>query len=420
MRPRIADLTGGLGVDTLEFSRVAEAVLYNEMLTELAAAAEHNFKVLGAENIEVCGIEASPETLGGDGSREAGRSDDGSRKTKQACIDGGQRTGESEGRAGSLRRRLEEFRPDVIFLDPARRDGCGRKVFLLEDCSPDILKIKDMLLDIAPVLMLKLSPMADISMLLERLGGECRELQVVESGGECKELMVIMQRDGDRDGDRDRDCDRETDAESAAGTIPSAGNGDCLIRVYNLDTVDCGRGGNGDDDGNDGRDDDKDDDNDDVAPVFEFRRDEENSSTGLRLAEPEEIVPGAMLFEPEKALMKAGCFKLIGERLGAPALGRDTHYYILPSSDRDAQGGVNTAAAGKLFRILDVTEMSGKGIRDFAARHPEAEVTARNVRMTSEELRRRLRCKSSDRHHIFALHADRPGRNLLLFTDRIW
>lgn len=75
--------------------------------------------------------------------------------------------------------------------------------------------------------------------------------------------------------------------------------------------------------------------------------------------------------------------------------------------------------SGKLFRILDFTEMSGKGVRDFARRHPEAEVTARNVRMSSEELRKRLGCRPSDRHHIFALHSDRPDRNLLLFTERI-
>ncbi len=356
-RPRIADLTGGLGVDVLEFSRVAEAVLYNEILPELAAAAEHNFKVLGARNIEICNLEASTETLGSRIPEELS----GHKGSEQG-------SGTTEGCAGSLRRRLEEFRPDVIFLDPARRDGCGKKVFLLEDCSPDILKIKDLLLDLAPVLMLKLSPMADVSMVLERLGNECRELQIIEAGGECKELLVIMSRDV---------------------------SDSCLIRVYNLDTEKKGV-------------------NEYDSPVMEFFSDAENGRKGLQLAELKEIVPGALLFEPGKALMKAGCFKLIGERLGAPALGHDTHYYILGSCTIP-----ESAKTGKLFRILDVAEMSGKALRDFAKRHPEAEVTARNVHMTSEELRRRLGCKPSDRHHIFALHADAPGKNLLLFTERI-
>ena len=63
--------------------------------------------------------------------------------------------------------------------------------------------------------------------------------------------------------------------------------------------------------------------------------------------------------------------------------------------------------------------MSGKELKEFGKSHPEAEVTARVVRMTSEELRRRLGCKPSDRHHIFALHVDKTGKNLLFFTERI-
>ena len=391
---RIADLTGGLGVDCLEFSNVAEAVLYNEMLPELAEAAEHNFRVLGARNIEISCFEASPVTLGGAAMRTTNAGNDVPKGNGiKECDKSKEGVGYYD---GGLRERLERFHPDVIFLDPARRDGCGKKVFLLEDCSPDILKIKDILLEIAPVLVLKLSPMADISMVLERLGNECRELQIIESGGECKELLVLMRRNVQASEQRD----------------------DCLIRVYNLDAGNL----------EDRRD----------SPVFEFRRDEENDCMGPRLTDAAEIVPGALLFEPGKALMKAGCFRLIGQRFGASALGRDTHYYILRENTPDTATATSSATnissatgrkhfggrrclkdSGKLFRILHIAEMSGKELKEFGKRHPEAEVTARNVRMTSEELRRRLGCKPSDRHHIFALHADTPGKNLLLFTKRI-
>lgn len=392
---RIADLTGGLGVDCLEFSNVAEAVLYNEMLPELAEAAEHNFRVLGAGNIEVCRSEVNPRTLGVSAAGTTNASNGVAKRNGMTDCDKSNE-GIYDYNEG-LRERLERFHPDVIFLDPARRDGCGKKVFLLEDCSPDILKIKDILLEIAPILALKLSPMADISMVLERLGNECRELQIIESGGECKELLVLMRRNVQASGQQDG----------------------CLIRVYNLDA---------------GKD----------SPVFEFHRDEENDCTGPRLTDAAEIVPGALLFEPGKALMKAGCFRLIGQRFGASALGRDTHYYILRENASDTATATSSATnissttnislatgrkhfggrrclkdSGKLFRILDIAEMSGKELKEFGKRHPEAEVTARNVRMTSEELRRRLGCKSSDRHHIFALHADTPGKNLLLFTKRI-
>ena len=49
----IADLTGGLGVDTWAFAQVFGEVLYNEMRPELAAAAEHNFRELGLTNVRV-------------------------------------------------------------------------------------------------------------------------------------------------------------------------------------------------------------------------------------------------------------------------------------------------------------------------------------------------------------------------------
>lgn len=399
---RVADLTGGLGVDCLEFSNVAEAVLYNEMLPELAEAAEHNFRVLGARNIEISCFEASPVTLGGAAMRTTNAGNDvpkGNGMTE--CDKSNEGVGYYD---GGLRERLERFHPDVIFLDPARRDGCGKKVFLLEDCSPDILKIKDILLEIAPILALKLSPMADISMVLERLGNECRELQIIESGGECKELLVLMRRNVQASEQRD----------------------DCLIRVYNLDAENLDAGNL--DAGN--LEDRKD------SPVFEFHRDEENDCTGPHLTDAAEIVPGALLFEPGKALMKAGCFRLIGQRFGASALGRDTHYYILRENTTDTATATSSATnissatgrehfggrrclkdSGKLFRILDIAEMSGKGLKEFGKSHPGAEVTARGVRMTSEELRRRLGCKPSDRHHIFALHVDKTGKNLLLFTE---
>ena len=51
--PTIADLTGGLGVDSWFFSQKASKVIYNEMQSVLCEAAKHNFKALGAENIIV-------------------------------------------------------------------------------------------------------------------------------------------------------------------------------------------------------------------------------------------------------------------------------------------------------------------------------------------------------------------------------
>lgn len=376
-KPRIADLTGGLGVDSLEFSKVSEAVLYNEMNPSLAEAAEHNFLILGAENIEVCSFCADSDSLS--------PNDTAINEAQYAEYS----ASAAKASAGALSSRLQVFRPDVIFLDPARRDICGKKVFLLEDCSPDILELKDRLLEIAPVLMVKLSPMADISMVIDRLGKDCRELQIIESQGECKELLAVLVRNG-------------ISLSEATDNQGNASSDECLCSIVNLDT-------------------------DEREPYFRFRRSDESSSTGLQFVEECVVVPGALLFEPGKAMMKAGCFRLLGKRLGASVFGRDTHYYVLSKllpehTGEDIQIEDESSkfieSAGKLFRIIDLSPLSGKGIKEFGRRHQEAEVTARGVKMSSEELRKRLGCRPSERYHIFALHADKSGRNLLFFCEK--
>ena len=95
---RIADLTGGLGVDSWFFSKVADKVLYNEMQTRLCDAAKHNFASLGAGNIEI-----SNHAVG---------------------------NGPDEASPAVL---LSGFAPDLVFMDPARRGEGGKKVFLIED-----------------------------------------------------------------------------------------------------------------------------------------------------------------------------------------------------------------------------------------------------------------------------------------------
>ena len=149
----VLDLTGGLGVDSWAFSRVAERVVYFERKKELAEAAQRNFERLGAANIEVRCETVTPET--------------------------------------------ELPEADLIYADPARRDAAGRKVFLLEDCTPDILTLLPMLLRKAPTVLLKLSPMADLAMLADRLGSALREIHVVELDGEVKELLCLLHPDSD-------------------------------------------------------------------------------------------------------------------------------------------------------------------------------------------------------------------------------
>ena len=147
----IADLTGGLGVDSWAFSKVFGRVLYNEMRPELAKAAEQNFRALGVANIVVRNAALGPSCPAPTGHL-------------------------------SVREILVDFRPDILYLDPARRAEDGRKVFRLEDCQPDVLSLLPELLEACPRLLLKLSPMADITLVCKQLG--CvKQVHVVAAGG---------------------------------------------------------------------------------------------------------------------------------------------------------------------------------------------------------------------------------------------
>ena len=331
---KLADLTGGLGVDSWYFSKKAGQVLYCEMQKALCDAAQHNFAALGSGNIMVRNCMVVPKNAA---------------------------DSQSIGLETSPDELFAEYTPDIIYLDPARRGEGGRKVFLLEDCTPDILKLKDELFTCARHILIKLSPMADITMVCERLGRCCREVHVVGASGECKELLVWMDREW---------------------------NGDYTITAVEL----CGT------------------ENECESALFSFSPSEERSSAPL-IAGKDDITDAAYLFEPGKALMKAGAYNLISARFGLKKLGRSTHYYVASETSDSFK------KLGKVFNILKCESLDKRSIKEIASAYPKAEVTARNLQMDTDTLRKKLGTRSSDQFHIFGLKSDTAG-NLLLATER--
>lgn len=338
-RGKVADLTGGLGVDSWAFSEVAEEVLYNEMNPALAAAARHNFKALGVTNIFI--------------------------KNSEATSD-------------SLKDIFGDFRPDVIFLDPARRDSAGKKVFLLEDCSPDVLKILPELFGISRFVLLKLSPMADITMAVERLdrtyeeylekasgkgwnGQWVREVHVVASGGECKELLILL------------------DGEWNEG--------------YSLTCREDGK-------------------------TLTFKPEE---ITKAKAGYPDSTF-ARIIFEPGKSLTKAGVSNAICERFGLVKLARFTHLYTISEPLSDSESEQRTAPLkdfGKVLYVKEILPLNKSSMKDVGKRYPHSEVSAKNIPMSSDELRTRLKVKSGDDAHIFGVRIETPYNedNYLIVTE---
>lgn len=144
-----ADLTGGFGIDCAFISRNFKRADYVERQEELCELAEHNFPLLDLRHVEVHNRDGAEY--------------------------------------------LREMSPvDCLFLDPARRDGHGGKTVAISDCEPDVSALEPLLIKKAKTVMVKLSPMLDLSLALNELK-TVREVHVVAVNNECKELLLIMQ-----------------------------------------------------------------------------------------------------------------------------------------------------------------------------------------------------------------------------------
>ena len=355
---RVADLTGGLGVDAWVFSQVATEVLYNEMDADLADAARHNFAALGRSNIRVSCAEIT---------------------------------------AGSLSAVLGNFAPDVIFLDPARRSASGQKVFRLADCSPDLIALKDSLLQVCPTVLVKVSPMADIAQLGRELGDWLQAVHVVAVGDECKELLLLLQRPGDpvRLAVHSSGTDRPLVAKSEeicssqpvrigryAVQLPAAWSGSRMLR----------------------------------EAFFQVLCDEEHPAGGQRearyLPNEETLKEARWLFVPGPALTKAGAFNLPCRQFGLVKLGRSTHLYCSAPDNPAANCRLHAEREaalsrwGKVYEIEAVVPFDKAGMREVALRCPQADVTARNFPLTSEALRKKLGVKEGSGIHLFGARAD--------------
>ena len=344
---RLADLTGGLGVDSWFFSKKASQVMYCEMLPELCKAAKHNYTILKADNITVknTAVISEAEIVQQSDNHEYINAEGVSIFQTPAQI-------------------LADFKSDIVYMDPARRGEGGKKVFLIEDCTPDVLTLKDQIFQHTRHILLKLSPMADITMVCDRLGRCCREVHVVAAGGECKELLVWMDREWDQEYTIHA-VELHKDSEAGVITFGVAEEKTAMAKPFDIDIYQ------------------------------EAVRQEEKS---------------IYLFEPGKALMKAGAFNLISERFEISKLGISTHYYTFD----DEQKADVLKQHGKVFRVIRMEPLDKRTIKAAGKEFPKAEVTARNIPMDTDTLRKKLGVTSGDDAHIFGLKSDSAGILLLI------
>lgn len=223
----VGDLTGGLGIDAWAFSRCAPQVTYVERHPFYAEVAAYNFRRLGMNRIRVVNAD---------------------------CRD--------------YLAQLPEM-TDTFFIDPARRDKENKRLYALTDCEPDVLSFLPVLMKKGKRLIIKASPMIDISQTLGILPF-VSEVHIVSVRNECKELLFAADP-----------------GESVSPEIICADlypDGSCT--------------------------------------EFRFLYAEEKEQPVVLAA-----FPGRYLYEPNASVMKAGAFKTVGVRYGVEKLDNNSHLY---------------------------------------------------------------------------------------------
>lgn len=145
----MTDLTGGFGVDFSYLARGFGHATYVERQSHLCELAAHNMAALGLTQAQV------------------------------VCGDGVE-----------YLRAMEPVQ--LIYIDPARRDEHGARTYAIEDCTPDVLALRDLLLAKARYVMIKLSPMLDWRKAVDDFAGTVAEVHIVSTGNECKELLLVL------------------------------------------------------------------------------------------------------------------------------------------------------------------------------------------------------------------------------------
>lgn len=249
----------------------------------------------------------------------------------------------------------------LIYADPARRSTSGARTYAIADCTPDISALLPLLLSKSDTVIVKLSPMLDHHKAVRDLAPHVGEVHIVASEGECKELLLVLR--------------------AAPTDTPT-------VYCANLSK-------NGE------------------APVSLL------SGVGEAPASPERCIAEAVtsplqdysfLFEPNPAIMKAGCFALLCERYGVAEVSRWSHLFVSKTPVPDFPG--------RAFRIHTVTSLSRKELRRALTGITSANITCRGCPLTPDALRRRLGLRDGGEKYLFAA-ARADGATVLFVTTKL-
>ena len=315
----MVDLTGGFGVDFSYLARGFSQATYVERQRHLCDLAEHNMAALGLAQARI------------------------------VCDDGVEY--------------LDNMDPvDLIYIDPARRDEHGARTYAIEDCTPNVLELRDLLLAKSQCTLVKLSPMLDWRKAVADFDGAVREVHIVATGNECKELLLVL------------------DGKVAGITSDAAAADTRAPHVYCV--------------------------NDDQRLDYDAAA----YTRGLRIGDaplPHEL---RYLYEPNASIMKAGCFDVVEARFGAVQIGPSSHLFV---SDEPVDG-----FPGRGFAIETIGGMGKKELKRLLSGLDRANIAVRNFPLTAPQLRKKLKLADGGDAYLFGTTMQ-GGDHVLIRTAKI-
>ena len=313
----LTDLTGGFGIDCSFLAAGFKSATYVERQEELCEIAAHNFPILNLNHINV-------------------RNEDGVAY-------------------------LQTMSPvDCIFLDPARRNEHGGKTVAISDCEPDVAGLEELLLSKAKRIMVKLSPMLDLSLALKELK-HTQEVHILSVNNECKELLLLLGQEAPTE-------------QAPPEEIP--------IRCANLFTKGAQE-----------------------EQHFAFTREQEQHS---QCTYTDSL--GDYLYEPNASLLKAGAFRSVAAAYSVRKLHPNSHLY---TSDTFIGN-----FPGRIFRIVNQCSFNRKEAKESLADLKKANVTVRNFPATVAELRKRLHLTEGGDTYLFASTLN-DGRKVIIRCEKV-
>ena len=353
---QLIDLTGGFGVDFSFMSRSVDHAVYVERNERLCEIAKHNFQELGLKNVEVVcgdGVEylKSLEPI-----KSLDKLEDCNHKVQ---ISNFKFQSNHKFQISNFK-----FQSKIIFLDPARRDSNGHKVFGIEDCTPDVLALKDELLAKADLVMIKLSPMLDWHAVVKAFGSCCREVHIVSVDNECKEVIAILNN-------------------LTPSLSPSAEGSDYTVKLVCVNLL-------------------KDN---EQQTVFNINREDNRLSCPI----VDDAETFQYLFVPNASIMKAGCFAEVADTYGVKMLDVNSHLFVGREDIKNFPG--------RRFAIVDITTMNKKELKAKMKGLDKANISVRNFPLSVAELRKRLKLKDGGDAYLFATTV--KGKHIILITHSV-